>query len=88
MDAFVRRMSPEELAAQREKQSEEHDIFLRTVLRPRRETTTQKRRAADAERQRRKRARTKSEEIILGIRNTDGTLNRSNATSNRVRMQS
>ena len=82
MDAFVRRMSHEELAAQRERQSEEHDVFVRTVLSPH-ELIAQKRRNRLAERQCHHREKV-NHEIMLGIRDRDGKLIRQNAIGNKV----
>jgi len=64
MDTFVCRMSREELAAQHEWQSEDHNIFIRMVLRTHEGVVTQRRRGVDAERQRRHRERKKTSTAI------------------------
>ena len=86
IDAFVRHMSHEELAAQHERQSENRDVFMKTVIRPYKEVVARRNRKVNAERQQRHRDKKKSLEIALGIRNKDGKLvNRLNAISTKAR---
>ena len=74
MDAFVRQMTAEELAAQRERQTEENRIYCRTTLHQHRVTSMEKQRAAARDRKRVQRAKQRENDILTGIRDADGRI--------------